>query len=70
MGPGGGRARLRATGVEEEDRLAPFGGLGRSEGEGSTVAEVLAVDRDQSRRLVPGEIGDHLGELEIGLVAE
>ena len=35
-----------------------------------TVAEVLAVHRDQPRRLVQGEIGDHLGELEIGLVAE
>ena len=70
MGPGGGRAGLRAAGVEEEDRLAPFGRLGRRERECSTVAEVLAVDRDQPRRRVPSEIGDHLGELEIGLVAE
>ena len=70
MGVGGDRPGRRAAGIEQQDRLAAFGCLDGGARERSTVAEVLAVRRDQRCRPVPRQIGDHLGELEIGLVAE
>ena len=63
----GARPRGALARGQEHDRLA-----GRDGGphEGATVAEVLAVDGDHARRLVVRELGDELGRLQIGLVAE
>ena len=70
MRGGGARARLAATGGEQDD-LLPGGDRSRPGArEGTSVAEVLAVDADHPRVLV-GRVGlDELRRLDVGLVAE
>ena len=67
MGRGGARARLAGTGREHDHRLAR---LENRLGQRPAVAEVLDVEGDHLRRLVATEVGDEVGDLEVGLVAD
>ncbi len=64
---GGTLAGLAAAHGEEDDRLP--GGPRRLD-ERAAVAEVLAVDADHPRPLVPAQRGDELGRVHVGLIAD
>ena len=59
----------RAPAVEQDHGL-----LGRSRAggldEGPAVGDVLGVDRDRARGLVPGEVLHQVGQADVGLVAD
>ena len=53
-------------------RITGFSRDGGARGldEGAAVGDVLGVDRDRARRLVPGEVLDEIGQADVGLVAD
>ena len=62
-------ARCRAPAVEEDHGLLGgrrAGGLD----EGAPVGDVLGVDRDRARGLVPGQVLHEVGQADVGLVAD
>ena len=67
MRAGRAESDLARPACEQHHRLA---GLGRRTSEPATVAEVLEIDADHPRGLVPRELLDELCRFEIGLIAD
>ena len=60
----------RAAAVEQDHGLLRAAAARAASTKAAPVGDVLGVDRDRARGLVPGEVLDELGQAHVGLVAD